>query len=179
MAALHTLSLIPVSGEHHTVAVQALYYATPGYWEMYHWPGTPPGQAERDLQAVAETSGRYMLGIVRRVQAADPAAGAELIGLIDFRLHWPAEQTVYVGMLMVAETWQRQGVGAKAWRLLEPWLLQTAQMKKARLGVEQFNHKGHQFFTSLGFHLTGEADRLKVGEKLVRLLYMEKVWDGG
>jgi RimJ/RimL family protein N-acetyltransferase len=165
-----------LTSEDHHDALQAVYQATPGYWAMYNWPGVPAGQAASDLQAVAETPGRYMLGIVRRLQAADPTAGAELIGVVDFRLHWPASQTVYIGMVMVSAAWQRQGIGAKAWHLLEPWLAKQAQMHKARLAVEQFNHVGHPFFARLGFQLTGESNRLKVGEKFVRLLYMEKVW---
>ncbi len=176
MQAVHTLSLTPLAGEHHTDALQALYQATPDYWAMYNWPGVPAGRAEKDFQAVAETPGRTMLGIVRRLHATDPRAGAELVGLVDFRLHWPTPQTVYIGMVMVSAIWQRQGIGTKAWRLLEPWFRQPAQMQKARLAVEQFNHPGHQFFSRIGFQLTGESNRLKVGEKFVRLLYMEKQW---
>jgi RimJ/RimL family protein N-acetyltransferase len=176
MQPVHTLSLTPLSSEHHGDVLQAVYQATPSYWEMYNWPGVPAGQANKDLQAVAETPGRSMLGIVRRLHATNPNAGAELVGLVDFRLHWPAPQTVYIGMVMVGAPWQRQGIGTKAWRLLEPWLKNQAHMEKVRLAVEQFNHPGHQFFAKLGFQLTGESNRLKVGEKFVRLLYMEKAW---
>ncbi len=59
-----------------------------------------------------------MMGIVRRVDEDDPAAGFEMVGMVDFRLHWPQESIAYVGMLMVAEPYQRQGIGTQAWRLL-------------------------------------------------------------
>jgi len=98
----------------------------------------------------------------------------ELIGLIDFRLHWPAQQTVSIGMVMVAELYQRQGFGTQAWQLLRPWLATTAGMQVARLAVEQFNPGALQFFQHLGFQVTGEANRIKVGDKFVRLLYMEQ-----
>ena len=77
-------------------------------------------------------------------------------------------------MLLVAEPYQRQGIGRQAWQWLEPWLTTTAHMTKARLGVEQFNPSALKFFEQLGFALTGAADRIKTGDKFVRLLYMEK-----
>jgi len=170
------VSLLPLSLEYHVAALQAVYSATPSYWQMYNRANSPADQAERDLRAVAETSGRYLLGIVRRVIADDASAGATLIGFIDFRLHWPAPDAVYVGLLMVAEPYQRQGIARQAWQLLEPWLTESAQMHKARLGVEQFNPHALQFFQQIGFALTGDAERIKVGDKFVRLLYMEKVY---
>lgn len=148
---------------------------------MYNFPSSPAGQAENDLRLAAETPGRYLLGIVQRITddnaeastATGQAPAGELIGLVDFRLHWPTEQTAYLGMLMVAEPYQRQGIGTQAWALLCPWLAQSAQMAKVRLGVEQFNPQALQFFQQLGFAFTGETDRVRVGDKFVRLLYME------
>lgn len=68
----------------------------------------------------------------------------------------------------MAEPYQRQGIASQALgQLLEPWLSTTAQMQKVRLGVERFSPRA--FFEHLGFRLTGEADRIKVGDKLVHL----------
>ena len=97
-----------------------------------------------------------------------------MIGLVDFRLHWPGEGIAYLGMLMVAEPLQRQAIGTQAWNLLAPWLASEAGIDKVRIGVEQFNTGAMAFFHRLGFIMTGEANRIKVGEKLVRLLYMER-----
>jgi len=173
-----TISLLPLSQEHHIPALQRVYEKTPSYWQMYGLDACPENQAERDLKAGDETPGQYMMGIVRRVDATDPQENseveAELIGLIDFRLHWPQEQTAYVGMVMVADPYQRQGFASQAWALLQPWFAASAQMQTLRLGVEQFNHRAMHFFQKQGFTLNGEANRMKVGERLVRLLYMEK-----
>ena len=175
MSAPVTISLAPLSLEWHVDALQQVYLATPGYWAMYNLLTAPAGQAESDLRTAAETPGRTLVGIVRRVEdgEATGAGGVELIGLIDFRLHWPNEQVVSIGMIMVAEPYQRLGVGTQAWQLLKPWLATQSQMHQARLTVEQFNPGALQFFQRLGFTMTGEANRIKVGDKFVRLLTME------
>ena len=171
---MKSVSLIPLDPNLHTEALQQVYALTPGYWEMYHLPGAPAGQAGRDLAAVQEEAGRTALGILLPNQPGDPAAGAQLIGLLDFRMDWPEPGTVYVGMVMVAEPFQRQGAATAAWALLEEWLAGQAGVATARLTVEQFNSAALRFFQHLGFELTGEARRTKSGQRLVRLLVMEK-----
>lgn len=168
------ISLAPLSVQDHAAALQAVYQATPHFWEMYGLLATPAGQAARDLQEAAQTPNRYILGIIRRINPDDAAAGGELIGTVDFRLNWPDRGVAYIGMLMVAEPYQRQGVGLQAWRLLAPWLSQTAGIETARLGVEQFNPGALHFFQTAGFTLTGGSRRISVGSKWVRLLYMEQ-----
>ncbi len=168
------VSLIPLDLQYHVETLQRVYDLTPGYWDMYGLPGAPANQALRDLQAMAAENGRYGMGILQPNEAGNPAAGAQLIGLLDFRLQWPEPNLVYVGMVMVAEPFQRQGVGRTAWAVLEPWLAHEAAISTARLGVEQFNPGALKFFQSLGFHLTGDSNRVQSGKRFVRLLYMEK-----
>jgi RimJ/RimL family protein N-acetyltransferase len=178
MSGSRQISLVPLSRQFHVAALQQVYRATPGYWQMYELPMSPAGQAENDLKEAEQEAGRYMMGIVLPVaQAGDETGvdGAELIGLLDFRLHWPEDGTAFLGMFMVAEPYQRKGYGSRAWSLLEPWLAGTACMSRVCLNVSQFNHKAVRFFSHLGFSMTGEARRMKVGLKLVRRLTMEKV----
>jgi RimJ/RimL family protein N-acetyltransferase len=168
-----SVTLLPLDATVHATMLQAVYAATPAYWGIYNLPGVAPDQAMRDLLAAQETPGRFLMGIVQRIDPDHAEAGAELIGLIDFRLQWPAESTVYIGMIMVAETRQRQGVATQAWRLLRRWLTEDAQMHTARVGIEQFNPTGLQFWLKQGFTLTGESNRTRVGDKFVRILYLE------
>jgi len=168
------VSLLPLDPQFHTDALQQVYALSPVYWEMYHLPGAPAGQAARDLAAVEAEAGRSALGILLPNQPGDPSAGAQLIGLLDFRLHWPEQGTVYVGMVMVAEPFQRQGVASSAWALLEEWLAGQAGISLVRLTVEQFNPGALHFFQKIGFAMTGESRRTKSGQRLVRLLVMEK-----
>ncbi len=171
---MQPLTLIPLTLEHHVALLQAVYDAVPSYWRMLELVGVPFEQAEHDLRAAAAAEGRTLLGIVQRVEQENPLAGVEMIGMLDIRLHFPVQATVSLGMVMVAETAQRQGIGRAAWLLLEPWLCQSAGMKMARLMVEQFNIPALRFFSSLGFAMTGEATRIRVGDRFVRQLLMEK-----
>ncbi len=165
------ISLVPLVGEHHADALQQVYRSTDDYWAMHGLTGAPHGQAARDLGTAEETSGRTMMGVVHLRSEED--GGVELIGVVDFRLHWPDEGVAYVGMVMVAAPYRRQGIGSQAWGLLAPWLAANANIQTARCGIEQFNVSALKFFGSLGFELSGEANRIRVADKLVRLLYME------
>lgn len=168
------VSLIPLDPQLHTDLLQQVYALTPGYWDMYHLPGAPGGQAERDLAGVQGEAGRSALGILLPNRPGDPAAGAQLIGLLDFRMHYPEQGTAHIGMVMVAEPFQRQGAASAAWALLEEWLAGQAGISLARLTVEHFNPGALHFFQQIGFDLTGEARRTKSGQRFVRLLVMEK-----
>ena len=95
--------------------------------------------------------------------------------MLDFRLHWPDQNTAYLGILMVAEPFQRRRVGSDAWALLEPWLTEEAGQHAVKLGVEQFKPPARSNFSNRSaLTLTGEAQRIRSGKRLVRLLAMEK-----
>lgn len=167
------ISLIPLNKDDHVEAVQEVYARTARFWQMYELAGAPPTQAKEEMKEVANTPDRFMLGIVRRLDRTNPQAGGEMVGLIDFRLHWPEEQMAYIGRIMVAEPYQRRGIGRKAWRLLVNWLRRETKIQTVRVGVEQFNAGGLKFFNEIGFELTGAADRIRSGERFIRILYME------
>lgn len=169
-----SVSLVPLSSQHHVGALQQVYRSVPGFWLMYGQAEAPDGQAQRDLQEAGSTPGRTMMGIVRRLQVDEPQADFEMVGVIDFRLHWPRHELAYLAMVMVAEPLQRQGIGSQAWRLLREWLANGARVEAVRLGVEQFNPGALRFFRSIGFALTGETNRVSVGRKWIRILYMEQ-----
>jgi RimJ/RimL family protein N-acetyltransferase len=168
----YLITLMPLDPTLHIDALQAVYAATPSYWQLYKLDAPPADHAAKEFSAVQETPGRSLLGILRRIDRNNPDAGAELIGVLDFRLHWPRDGTAYIGLLLVAEPLQRQGIGAQAWSLLKPWLAASAGIRTVRVGVEQFNVAALKFWEAQGFTLTGESDRVRVGEKFVRLLHM-------
>lgn len=169
------ITLMPLDPALHTDALQAVFAATPGYWRLYKLDAPPTDHAAKEFAAAQETPGRSLLGILRRIDRTNPDAGAELIGVLDFRLNYPQEGAAHIGLLLVAEPLQRQGIGAQAWSLLKPWLAAAAGIRTVHVGVEQFNVAALKFWEAQGFTLTGESDRVRVGEKFVRLLHMTAV----
>jgi RimJ/RimL family protein N-acetyltransferase len=178
----HTISLMPLTQADHVRALTRLYRAVPTYRAERNLTGSPHAQAERDLAAAEATVDRTMLGILRLMDGAEGdergSQAAELVGVIDFRRHWPEEGIVTVGLILIAEALRRQGIGRQAWALLEPWFAATARMQTARCSLEQFNHDGLRFMQSLGFALTGEAERIRRGDRVIRLLEMQKALAG-
>ncbi|MCB0043821.1 MAG: GNAT family N-acetyltransferase [Caldilineaceae bacterium] len=170
----HLLSLMPLRADAHRNELTRLYRAVPAYRAQQGLSGNPYLLAEQDLRAAEAAADRALLGILRAVDAQNPAAGAELVGIVDFRRHWPQEGVATLGALLVAEQWQRQGIGRQAWGLLEPWLADQADISRVVAGVEQFNPGGLRFLQALGFTLTGEAERVRLGDRLVRRIMMEK-----
>lgn len=170
---MDVISLLPLDPAYHTAALQRVYESTPDYWRLYRLTAAPSDRAAHDLCEAAQTPGRVLTGIVRRIHPDSPQSDAELVGLLDFRLAWPDQDCAYLAMLMVAKPYQRRGIGSQAWQLLKPWLAQTAQMERVRTGVEQFNFKALRFFQAQGFALSGEADRIRIADRLIRLLYLE------
>ncbi len=177
-----TISLVPLTQTDHVRALTRLYRTVPNYRAARNLTGSPYAQAERDLAAAEVTADRTMLGIVRLLDGVEGSERgtqtAELVGMVDFRRHWPEEGMVTVGLILVAEALRRQGIGREAWALLEPWLSGTAGIRTARCSVEQFNHGGLRFMQALGFALTGEAERIRSGSRVIRLLEMQKALAG-
>lgn len=171
------VTLLPLqhAQQTHIGLLQAVYRSAPLYWAMYELPGAPLGQAERDLEASTSTPGRNIVGIVMPLAVEGASDSVGMVGAVDFRLHYPAEHTATIGMIMVAEPYQRSGIARAAWHVLAPWLSEQAGMRTVRAGIEQFNIPGLRFFEAVGFMLTGESLRHQVGDRLVRLLYLEQM----
>ena len=73
----------------------------------------------------------------------------------------PDESTYYLWRFMVAEGFQRRGVGRRAMELLlDRWRSLGASM--ASLSVVPSNPDAVAFYESLGFHLTGEEEHDEV-----------------
>lgn len=166
------VALYPLNPQEHAEALQQVYRGVRRYWQMYNISSSPFGQAALDLQEAAEVPGRTLMGIAL-LPAEGARAASRMVGCIDFRLGFPDEGYATIGAIMVAEPFQRRGIGRAAWDKLAPWLASAAQAHTARAGVEQFNGPALGFFQAIGFHYTGEATRTVVGAKLVRLLYLE------
>jgi len=168
VSASPSVSLRPF-GADDVIAVQAVYEATPGYFEMMTGAPAPAHEAQREFDNLARQPGRLWLGLF----VPDAAGLPDLIGLLDLRLDFPEPQVVTLGLLLVCEARQRQGLGSQAYRLIEGWLRQQG-FSAVELHVAAQAFGAQQFWRRLGFEFTGQQQRVAVGVKSLRMLALSK-----
>lgn len=77
----------------------------------------------------------------------------ETVGVVDFLRDYPRPGTVYVGLLMVREDRQGQGLGTRLFREL----VRLSQGAHFRLAVLEHNPQALKFWQQMGFVATGEV----------------------
>jgi RimJ/RimL family protein N-acetyltransferase len=95
----------------------------------------------------AALSDKFIFGIYR---------GDELIGCADVIRAFPKPATVLVGLFLLSEPNQREGLGRQAFSLLEDIVREWGTCARIRLGVLRCNEEVLPFWRKLGFEATGE-----------------------
>jgi RimJ/RimL family protein N-acetyltransferase len=138
--------------------LQGCLEAAPGYFILTE--GAPPAAdaAARLLdEAEADPARRIILLRSRR--------GGAAVGVVDLWLDQPEPGTAHLGLLLVAERLQGQGLGAEATGALERSLA-AAGYGLLRLSVGDENPGAHAFWERLGFAPVGRlAGGVTVYEK--------------
>ena len=132
-------------------ALQCVLEATPGYFQSV--TGRPPGQAEAQslLSALPPDKGyadKFLWGFY-----CDEA----LIGCADVIRGYPVPEKAVIGLLLLAEAWQRRGLGRAFALLLEQAIAAWPEITTLRIGVVKTNTGAHLFWRGLGFAETGEV----------------------
>ena len=79
----------------------------------------------------------------------------EMVGVADFVVSYPAEGKGFLGLLLLAERYQRQGLGREAVGLLEQWAAREHAVREVDLGVELVNERARRFWRRCGYAPTG------------------------
>jgi ribosomal protein S18 acetylase RimI-like enzyme len=102
-------------------------------------------------------------------------ADGELVGVLDLLLHYPDEETVYLGLLLIDRRWQGRGIGAAACQALErevlpcwPWA------RRLRLSVVGTNDQVLGFWRRMGFAETGEVRPWRYDKLRSEAILMDK-----
>lgn len=95
------------------------------------------------------------------------------IGIIDYIMNYPDEDTVYIGLFLIHGDFHRQGYGRT---FVEEF---TANIRKKgysrlRLGVLKQNKNGFEFWTSMGFKVVKEMFSTIHPERNWEIIVMEK-----
>jgi RimJ/RimL family protein N-acetyltransferase len=145
-------------------ALQRVLEAAPGYFHTL--TGLPPGQAEAQSTFTALPPGKNYDD--KRVWGL--YAGDDMIGCADVIRSYPVRDKAVIGLLLLAEKWQRRSFGRAFALLVEQMIAAWPEITKVRIGVVEQNVGALAFWHKLGYVETGEvksADQSYVGKVVV------------
>lgn len=149
-------------------ALQRVIEAAPRY--LYRITGHPPGAAEaQSLFTVLPEGKTYDDKFVYGVYQGDT-----MVGCADVIRAYPAPGSAWLGLLLIAEPFQRQGVGAAAYGLLEEQI-RTWPVARIRLGVVRTNDEVLPFWRKQGFVETGEVKPYRCDKVISETVILQKV----
>lgn len=96
-----------------------------------------------------------------------------LAGAIVTVRNYPEENTWWIGLMMIAPEYRRQGLGRDFYRAFEAWLF-TREVKEISLCVIEANSTGLRFWQQMGFEITRQTDPKAYGSKKHRLYVMSR-----
>lgn len=129
-------------------ALLALCCGNPQFYQ-FHPPMPTEESLLQDMSALppgTSPEDKYFLGIFRQ---------GRLEAVLDLVLHYPGEDTAYIGFFMVERSLQGQGLGGEIIRALLT-LLKSQGYARLRLAVDEGNPQSLAFWQKCGFALTGE-----------------------
>jgi len=132
-------------------ALQSVLEAAPDYFERV--TGSPPGAAEAQstFTALPPNAGyedKFVWGLY---------AGAAMIGCADVIRGYPTRDKAVIGLLLIAEPWQRRGLGRAFAALIEQAVAAWPGIARARIAVVASNPAALAFWRGLGYRETGEV----------------------
>jgi ribosomal protein S18 acetylase RimI-like enzyme len=131
-------------------ALQACLDGCPDYFARTEGAGADPEAADHLLdEAEADPLRRLYLFSLRR--------GGAAAALLDVWLHQPEPGTAHLGLLLVREALQGQGLGREAVAALEA-ALAAAGYRALRLSVTDENREVEGFWARLGFATVGRLE---------------------
>jgi len=82
--------------------------------------------------------------------------GQSMIGCADVIRGYPARDKAVIGLLLIAQPWQRRGLGRSFAILIEQAIGAWPEVECLRLNVAVSNSSAHAFWLKLGYRETGE-----------------------
>jgi len=132
--------------------------------------GVPPGRADAQSTYTALPEGKsyddkFVFGIYR---------AGEMVGGADLIRGYPEFATALLGLLLVSEKHQRQGIGHNAYALIEQFIREWRTCDRVRIGVVRTNEAVLPFWAHLGFEPTGEVKPYRYGSVVSETVVLEK-----
>jgi len=148
-------------------ALQCVLEAAPAYFHTV--TGTLAGAAEAQRTFTALPPGKtyadkFVWGLYE---------GEVMIGCADVIRGYPVREKAVIGLLLLAEPWQRRGLGRAFAALIEQAIAAWPEIRRLRIGVVASNEAALAFWLKLGYRETGEIKT--AGPEFVReVIVLEK-----
>lgn len=131
-------------------ALQCVLEAASAYFETV--TGGPPGGAEAQSTFTALPPGKnYQDKFVWGFYEGDA-----MIGCADVIRGYPVREKAVIGLLLLAQPWQRRGLGRAFAVLVEQAIAAWPEIRCLRIGVVASNEGALAFWRKLGYRGTGE-----------------------
>ncbi|GAB3262709.1 hypothetical protein GCM10027296_37770 [Chitinimonas naiadis] len=128
----------------------------PGYWRLTEGKSLP----SRDAIAAWFTGSELPAGRnVADQQIYGVFHGEELVGVTMLLKGWRYPGQSMIGLLLLSERWQGQGLGRQAYERIEQLIRGWPGMRTVRIGIIASNEPAFPFWRKLGFVETGERKR--------------------
>jgi len=132
-------------------ALQCVLEAAPAYYRIT--TGAPPrgALAQSMFTALPPDKGyedKFVWGLY---------AGDAMIGCADVIRGYPTSDKAVIGLLLLAEPWQRRGLGRAFAMLVEQAMATWPEIMTLRLGVVRPHAGARAFWHKLGYRETGEV----------------------
>ncbi|HEX4584898.1 MAG TPA: GNAT family N-acetyltransferase [Burkholderiaceae bacterium] len=163
------VSLRLLQGEPSEMAeLQRVLEAAPRYAELV--TGVPPGRADAQSTYSILPEGKtyddkFVFGIY---------LGGSMVGCADVIRGYPDAATATLGLLLIAEPFQRRGIGDAAYREIEARVLAWEPCDRIRIAVVGTNASVIPFWQRLGFVPTGQTRPYRYGSVVSEAIYLEK-----
>lgn len=146
--------------------LQRVFEDAPAY--AHRITGVSPGRADAQSTYTILPEGKsyddkFVFGIYR---------AGEMVGCADLIRGYPNPETAVLGLLLVSEKHQRQGIGRRACALIEQFIRNWRTCDRVRIGVVRTNDA--VLPTRLGFEPTGEVKPYRYGSVVSETVVLEK-----
>lgn len=144
---------LEIVGVKSRAAVQAVLEAAPGYYRRVGGTSVPANAAEREMtdmpppEKCSPTTEKFFC-LLRE--------DAQPVGVVDMLKDYPEAGIAYIGLFLLAETRQGQGVGRAAYARAEDFIASRLKASRIRLGVAETNDV-EGFWSKMGYRRNGRT----------------------
>ena len=138
--------------------VHALYEATPDYFRVISIPMPTPDEVFRELETATADPRRcaeLVLGACDLNGVADPQSGRQVVGYLDYKMHYPDDGDVTVNLLLIAGRLQSSGLGRSSVLDLEERL--QGRARRVLASIYGQNPRAEHFWKTLGYRFAIDA----------------------